>query len=152
MLSWSGEAGCITGSLFAAAKEAKRDSGPVSPKTVSVKSSSSVELCSLYWQIEVSAVVTTRFETLVLGKGALCLLQSHGEVIFFFTFCSAQCRMIDQVLPLRIRVVEVGVGLGWRVVTAASTYQMAVPLWPPHVMVNSSKICYPVYVRREAFH
>lgn len=60
--------------------------------------------------------------------------------------------MIDQVLPLRIRVVEVGVGLRWRVVTAASTYQMAVPLWPPHVMVNSSKICYPVYVRREAFH
>lgn len=53
---------------------------------VSVKSSSSVELSSLYWQIEVSAVVTTRFETLVLGKGALCLLQSHGEVIFFSLF------------------------------------------------------------------
>lgn len=59
-------------------------------------------------------------------------------------------RMERQVSSLQSRLKEGAVGQRWSEATAAFTYLMAVPPWPPPAAANPSKRCCQVCVRREA--
>lgn len=120
---------------------------------MSAKSNSSVELGSLYWQIEVSEVTSN-----IAAAGSQCIYCTfmmlkakqacfYGFEFIFVVFCpSSHCYRTADPVPAPQNT---GVASGWRGATAASTCPTAAPRWPLHAMASSSRTCWQACARRE---